>query len=326
MALINEKLINNSLAAALSSIEIYNKPDFKYREEIFTILIINAWELLLKAKILKDASYDVDSLYIFDKQGGYKVSRNGTPLTIEINGAMNKVGLAQEVADNIRVLVEIRDSAVHFYHNGSLSYVLYTLGVASLQNYQKLMKMWFDKSLLDYNFYILPLGFMYNFKTLSQLELDKEPKAISSLIQSVTTMLSSVDQSSDFYFVCEVTTRIKKADKYALFDPDLSVAVDPLAHDGIVADRVVSLTDQYPFSYTEVREKVRKERPEAKQTRIDEIIREYKIKDNPKMSAYNFRTRTQKDQYDKTGVLPKNLTSIYNENAVRFIIATLPSS
>ncbi|BAW80716.1 hypothetical protein TAO_1346 [Candidatus Nitrosoglobus terrae] len=34
----------------LSAIEIYNKPDFKYREEIFSIIAINAWELLLKAK------------------------------------------------------------------------------------------------------------------------------------------------------------------------------------------------------------------------------------------------------------------------------------
>ena len=61
MLQIYEKLVNNSLAAALSSIEIYNKPDFKYREEIFTILNINAWELLLKAKILKDANNDVTS-------------------------------------------------------------------------------------------------------------------------------------------------------------------------------------------------------------------------------------------------------------------------
>ena len=46
-------LLDKSLAAALAAIEIYNKPDFKYREESFVILVVNAWELLLKAKILK---------------------------------------------------------------------------------------------------------------------------------------------------------------------------------------------------------------------------------------------------------------------------------
>ncbi len=38
----------------LSAIEVYNKPDFKYREETFAILMLNAWELLLKAKLVSD--------------------------------------------------------------------------------------------------------------------------------------------------------------------------------------------------------------------------------------------------------------------------------
>ena len=49
----------------LSAIEIYNKPDFKYREETFTILAINSWELLLKARILKLNNYRVNSIYCY---------------------------------------------------------------------------------------------------------------------------------------------------------------------------------------------------------------------------------------------------------------------
>ena len=45
-------MLDKSVAAMLSAIEIYNKPDFKYREETFAILCINSWELLLKAKVL----------------------------------------------------------------------------------------------------------------------------------------------------------------------------------------------------------------------------------------------------------------------------------
>lgn len=47
-----QHLLEKSVHAALSAIEIYNKPDFKYREESFYILMVNAWELLLKARIL----------------------------------------------------------------------------------------------------------------------------------------------------------------------------------------------------------------------------------------------------------------------------------
>ena len=48
-----QHLLEKSVHAALSAIEIYNKPDFKYREESFSILMVNAWELLLKARILQ---------------------------------------------------------------------------------------------------------------------------------------------------------------------------------------------------------------------------------------------------------------------------------
>ena len=51
----------------ISAIEIYNKPDFKYREETFAILAINSWELLLKAKWLKENNNKIRSLYVEEK-------------------------------------------------------------------------------------------------------------------------------------------------------------------------------------------------------------------------------------------------------------------
>jgi len=35
-------LLEKSISAAISAIEIYNKPDFKYREESLIILLVNA--------------------------------------------------------------------------------------------------------------------------------------------------------------------------------------------------------------------------------------------------------------------------------------------
>jgi len=46
-------LRNNSKAAMLAAIEIYNKPQIAYRDECFSILLVNAWELLLKATLSK---------------------------------------------------------------------------------------------------------------------------------------------------------------------------------------------------------------------------------------------------------------------------------
>jgi len=41
-------LLDKSVNSMLSAIEIYNKPNFSYREETFAILATNAIELLFK--------------------------------------------------------------------------------------------------------------------------------------------------------------------------------------------------------------------------------------------------------------------------------------
>ena len=56
-------LLDKSIASMLSAIEIYNKPNFGYREETFAILSVNAWELLLKAYLLKINKYNMNSIY-----------------------------------------------------------------------------------------------------------------------------------------------------------------------------------------------------------------------------------------------------------------------
>lgn len=55
-------LSEKAVSAATAAIEIYNKPIFAYREESFAILMLNAWELLLKARVLLENSNDQKSI------------------------------------------------------------------------------------------------------------------------------------------------------------------------------------------------------------------------------------------------------------------------
>jgi len=61
-----KELLDRAVAATVAAIEIYNKPDFIYREEAFTVLAINGWELLLKAKWLADNQNKISSLYVME--------------------------------------------------------------------------------------------------------------------------------------------------------------------------------------------------------------------------------------------------------------------
>ena len=60
----SKQLLDKAIAATVAAIEIYNKPDFQYREETFSILAINGWELLLKAKWLDENDKKIQSLYV----------------------------------------------------------------------------------------------------------------------------------------------------------------------------------------------------------------------------------------------------------------------
>jgi len=87
----SKELLNRAESAMLGAIELYNKPGFPYRMETFAILAINAWELLLKAKWIKENDNKINSLYVREhrknKNGELsekeyiKKTRAGTPFT-----------------------------------------------------------------------------------------------------------------------------------------------------------------------------------------------------------------------------------------------------
>ena len=84
---LSAELAQKSVQAAISAIEIYNKPNFSYREEAFSLLMLNGWELLLKAKWLAAHNEAIESLYELTDGAGSKVpktNRSGNPITLGV--------------------------------------------------------------------------------------------------------------------------------------------------------------------------------------------------------------------------------------------------
>lgn len=166
-------ILDKSIQAVISAIEVYNKPDFKYREENFAILMVNAWELLLKARIVQENANSLKSIFAPDhaakkkngepyKKTKYKQNRSGNYYTIDIFTACKKAGLDEVVTENIELLVEIRDNAVHFINDSRLfEKKVLEIGTASLRSYVELAKAWFDYDLSKYNFYLMPISFFH---------------------------------------------------------------------------------------------------------------------------------------------------------------------
>ncbi|MET0076408.1 MAG: ATP-binding protein [Candidatus Thiodiazotropha lotti] len=84
-----------------------------------------------------------------------------------------------------------------------------------------------------------------------------------------------------------------------------------------------NLTKAYPLSALELVAAVQKEHPQAKQGQVWKTISENDMKNNTDYSAYNFRSKRQEDEFNENGILPSAIPSIYNENAVAFIVKVI---
>lgn len=164
-------LLDKSINSMLSAIEIYNKPDFNYREETFAILAVNSWELIFKAQLLKLSKYNMNALYEMEfvkKKNGEnstrtkpKTNRAGNPMTIGLFEAVNRLDkLGKKVNSNllksIESIIELRDNAIHFHNEKSISKELQELGFACIKNYMSIVKNWeLEIDLTKYNFYLM---------------------------------------------------------------------------------------------------------------------------------------------------------------------------
>ncbi|MBE3557424.1 MAG: DUF3644 domain-containing protein [Firmicutes bacterium] len=165
----SQELLDRAISAMVAAIEVYNKPGFHYRAESFTVLALNAWELLLKAKWLAMHNNKLDSLYVRDntkkQHSRYKRTRSGAPLTQNLDYLSKKL-VEKKVLDaacqkNLEALMELRDTTVHFYHNKKSDFEerLQEIGMANVKNFVLSSKDWFDEDLSRFNFYPIPLSF-----------------------------------------------------------------------------------------------------------------------------------------------------------------------
>lgn len=146
-------LLKNSKAALLASIEIYNKPSFEYRDECFSILLLNAWELLLKAILSKN------KISIF-----YKKKRGENRRTLSWADALVKckpyIGNDYvPLSKNLELLATYRDNAVHFYNKKDMSALIYSLSQTAIVNFKDTTKNVFDDDITEtMTWQLLPIG------------------------------------------------------------------------------------------------------------------------------------------------------------------------
>lgn len=263
---ISNRLLEKSLSAALLAIELYNKPNIEYREESFAILIINAYELLFKAKVVEDTG-KINSIYEYEKKklidntsskrDYIKKNRIGEPMTKGIislmNSLKNQKKISSNVIENILMLIEIRDNSIHFINNNNdlMKYKLYTICVATIKNYYHLIEKWFSKfELSKYNFYITPINFSGIDENVETANLDIAQKNFINYLE----MAASGAIKDDFDICIKTELRFTKVEtdealllKYAQEGKKVNVEL---------SDEIFK--KMYPLTYSEMCVKFKK--------------------------------------------------------------------
>ncbi len=156
--MVQSNLVKNSIAAYFAAIEIHNKPNIAYRYETVTLLIQNAWELVLKAYIRKNIKHR--SIYengnhtiSFDKAIGFVAE--------DING--KKPNSFEAVRRNLEEIEIYRNGITHFYCDELEPYI-FMLVARSALNYVDFIKTYFSKDIMaEDGLFIMPLGFKLPF-------------------------------------------------------------------------------------------------------------------------------------------------------------------
>ena len=300
-------LLDKSIASMLSAIEVYNKPNFQYREETFAILAVNAWELLLKAIILRQNRYKLRSLYVLKphiNKNGVKSTtkklidknRSGNPKTISILETItilkNQKYLPSNLCANIEALIELRDNSIHFTNMDGISRQIQELGFACIKNYITLIKeKKIEIDISSYNFYLMPLAYVAS-NIVSESVLTEETRNYLTLVKSKIAKEEKTDQNYDIAITIDID--FKKGNSF----DSLGFTYDK---DGIK----ISLTEEnirkrYPWDNAELTDRCK--------ARYSDFVQNKKWNERKKEMKTNTKfyrevARSRESQVSKEGIL-----------------------
>jgi len=260
----SKELLDRAISAMVAAIEIYNKPGFPYRTESFAILAINGWELLIKAKWLADHRNHAQSLYVREKREKadgtkgkktyIKRTRSGNPFTHSMDFLARRLvetkTLDQRAWENIQILLELRDSSIHFYHQSPAFRVrLQEIGAACAKNFATAAHDWFQRELSEFELHLMPLAFVDLPSNMDGFLLNAEERNFLNFLEGLEP--PEDDSSSPYSVTVNIDvrfTRSKARDALAV-----QLTNDPNAPSVRLTDE--QIRERYPWDYEQLTKK-----------------------------------------------------------------------
>lgn len=281
------------------TLTIYNKPTITYRIEGFSFFIINAWELLLKARLI-ETSGNEKVIY-------YKKSRGQERRSLSIEDCLKRVFPEDNpVKKNLDSITKIRNAATHFLVE-ELEVIYTGLFQSAVLNYVTYLAQWFSLSITDRCSPAM-LSLFTDVKDIDSVKLKKKyDPYILEFIQSEQERLTktrTTENSIEYSIPIDYKLALVKSPGKA--DIVLSKGLDGDKM-GIIIEVPKDVNETHPLIQKGVVEEVKKRLPSVPFNNYDfqAIVFKEKIKSNPK-----FHYLLQKPEVHK-----------YSMDLVDFIVA-----
>lgn len=329
--MVQANLIKNSISAYFGAVEIHNKPNISYHYETTTLLLMNAWELILKAYVKKYLKKQ--SIYTKD---GHTISIDKAMDYVEEHINTVEPKALSAVKQNLLCIENYRNNIVHYYNEQLEPYIFMLTAKAAL-NYVDFLKKYFSKDILaEDGLFILPLGFKLPFRPEDFLT-KKAAQYVSSpesraFIESMVHVISDLNAQGvedtivvGFDIYLENVKRLKNSDllvaitsaeeadaKFAKVNK-VQITDAPNAQKVSISDE--ELIERYPLQYRNICEQCKEKIQGFKQNgKFNSIMK--KIKANPQFAFVrrlnpNNKTSSQVTLYATNAV--DEIVRIYQE-------------
>lgn len=238
-------LLRNSKAAIFAAIEIHNKPVFTYRYEVTTMLIINSWELLLKAYIYKF----LKNVELFEEDGKTKSFDKC------IQYVFNNLGKPfQAIKESLDNLYKYRNRTTHFY-NENIDELLFSLMRANVGFYVDFINKHFAVDLSkETGLILLPIGFV---KPFSPIDFLSNTSAISNSSKEVKDFIEGLIESSK---------RLKAEN----------------IEDSILVEYKMSLINEKNVNNADLVAAINNAQPQSTNFEVQQLLKNVRLTDDPK--------------------------------------------
>lgn len=310
------KLRDNSIAAMISMIEIYNKPSFEYREECVVLLAMNSWELLFKSILSKNKI----SIYRPKEKDKPFQTLNWFQAYDRVKSLIPKKFSEDAVYHNLTAINTYRNNVVHFYNSPDFKVIIYSLLQSCILNYRDYLSHFFSVDLAAcISWVLLPIGIKPPYNPIEYISKTREKRdpAVKQFLEEMQISVNKLNATNTditkFFSVIKI--KLESASKSQT--PDIIAGITSDQTKGPLVLKNIDPNKSHPLRQKEILESIKSLHGiTLNQPVFQAICWKFRIKEDPRLCWKDDRAPVTKYSTDVIGIL-KNLSKTDVEEAIQ---------